>query len=168
MNSRIGLLQINEFLEIRNQIKKENQKLVFTNGCFDLLHRGHIDYLNRAKELGDYLVVALNSDESVTKLKGKGRPLVKLEDRAFVISNLKAVDFVISFNEETPFEIISKVIPDVLIKGGDWKIDQIVGRDIVEQNGGKVYSLKYIEDYSTSSMIEKIIQSRRSWDKLKK
>lgn len=168
MKSRIGLLQLDEFLEIRNEIKKENKKLVFTNGCFDLLHRGHIDYLNRAKELGDYLVVALNSDESVTKLKGKGRPLVKLEDRAFVISNLKAVDFVISFNEETPFEIISKVIPDVLVKGGDWQIDQIVGRDIVEQNGGKVYSLKYIEDYSTSSMIEKIIQSRQSRDKLKK
>lgn len=156
MKSRVGLLELEEFLKIREILCNENKKLVFTNGCFDIIHRGHVDYLNRAKELGDALVVALNSDESVRKLKGEERPVVSLIDRAYVLSNLKCVDFVISFDEETPFEIISKVIPDILVKGGDWKLDQIVGRDIVEKNGGKVFSLKYVDNYSTSSLLEKI------------
>ncbi len=156
MESRIGLLNIDEFLKIRESLRNEEKKLVFTNGCFDLIHRGHVDYLTKARELGDGLVVALNSDSSVRKLKGEGRPVVSLIDRAYVLSNLKCVDFVISFDEETPFEIISKVIPDVLVKGGDWKIDQIVGRDVVEKNGGKVYSLKYVDNYSTSSILERI------------
>jgi len=150
------LLTLEEFLEIRKQLKAEGKKLVFTNGVFDIIHRGHIDYLNRAKALGDYLVVALNSDDSVRKLKGEGRPINKLEDRAFVIANLKAVDFVVSFNEDTPFEIISAIIPDVLVKGGDWSIENIVGRDIVEANGGKVYSLPYVENYSTTNIINKM------------
>lgn len=150
------LLSLEEFLEIRKKIKEEGKKLVFTNGVFDIIHRGHIDYLNRAKALGDYLVVALNSDASVKRLKGEERPINKLEDRAFVLANLKAVDFVVSFEEDTPFEIISAIVPDVLVKGGDWKIDQIVGRDIVEANGGKVYSLPYIENYSTTSIINKM------------
>jgi rfaE bifunctional protein nucleotidyltransferase chain/domain len=150
------LLTLEEFLEIRKQLKAERKKLVFTNGVFDIIHRGHIDYLNRAKALGDYLVVALNSDDSVRRLKGEGRPINKLEDRAFVIANLKAVDFVVSFNEDTPFEIISAIIPDVLVKGGDWSIENIVGRDIVEANGGKVYSLPYVENYSTTNIINKM------------
>lgn len=150
------LLSLNEFLEIRKKIKQEGKKLVFTNGCFDIIHRGHVSYLNRAKALGDYLVVALNSDESVRRLKGEGRPINKLEDRAFVVANLKAVDFVVSFDEDTPFKIISAIIPDVLVKGGDWQLVQIVGRDIVEANGGKVYSLPYVENYSTTSIINKM------------
>ena len=153
------LLTLEEFLEIRKQLKAERKKLVFTNGVFDIIHRGHIDYLNRAKALGDYLVVALNSDDSVRRLKGEGRPINKLEDRAFVIANLKAVDFVVSFNEDTPFEIISAIIPDVLVKGGDWSIENIVGRDIVEANGGKVYSLPYVENYSTTNIINKMKSS---------
>ncbi len=150
------LLSLEEFLEIRKKLKAEGQKLVFTNGCFDIIHRGHVDYLNRAKALGDYLVVALNSDESVRKLKGEGRPINKLEDRAFIIANLKAVDFVVSFDKDTPFEIISAIIPDVLVKGGDWSIENIVGRDVVEANGGKVYSLPYVENYSTTNIINKM------------
>lgn len=150
------LLSLEEFLKIRKKIKEEGKKLVFTNGVFDIIHRGHVDYLNRAKALGDYLVVALNSDESVKRLKGEERPINKLEDRAFVLANLKAVDFVVSFEEDTPFEIISAIVPDVLVKGGDWKIDQIVGRDIVEANGGKVYSLPYVENYSTTNIINKM------------
>lgn len=150
------LLSLEEFLKIRKKIKEEGKKLVFTNGVFDIIHRGHVDYLNRAKALGDYLVVALNSDESVKRLKGEERPINKLEDRAFVLANLKAVDFVVSFEEDTPFEIISEIVPDVLVKGGDWKIDQIVGRDIVEANGGKVYSLPYVENYSTTNIINKM------------
>lgn len=150
------LLSLEEFLEIRKRLKEEGKKVVFTNGCFDIIHRGHVDYLNRAKALGDYLVVALNSDESVRRLKGEGRPINKLEDRAFVVANLKAVDFVVSFDEDTPFEIISAIIPDVLVKGGDWSIENIVGRDIVEANGGKVYSLPYVENYSTTNIINKM------------
>jgi len=153
------LLSLDEFLIIRKRLKEEGKKLVFTNGCFDIIHRGHVDYLNRAKALGDYLVVALNSDDSVRRLKGEGRPINKLEDRAFVIANLKAVDFVVSFNEDTPFEIISAIVPDVLVKGGDWSVDQIVGRDIVEANGGKVLSLPYVENYSTTSIINKMKRS---------
>lgn len=153
------LLSLDEFLEIRKRLKEEGKKLVFTNGCFDIIHRGHIDYLNRAKALGDYLVVALNSDESVRRLKGEGRPINKLEDRAFVVANLKAVDFVVSFEEDTPFEIISAIIPDVLVKGGDWSIENIVGRDVVEANGGKVYSLPYVENYSTTNIINKMKSS---------
>lgn len=156
VNKMKTLLSLEEFLEIRKKIKQENKKLVFTNGVFDIIHRGHVDYLNRAKALGDYLVVALNSDLSVKRLKGEERPINKLEDRAFVLANLKAVDFVISFEEDTPFEIIAAIIPDVLVKGGDWKIDQIVGRDIVEANGGKVYSLPYVENYSTTNIINKM------------
>lgn len=150
------LLDLEEFLEIRKRLKEEGKKIVFTNGCFDIIHRGHVDYLNRAKALGDYLVVALNSDESVRRLKGEGRPINKLEDRAFVVANLKAVDFVVSFDEDTPFEIISAIIPDVLVKGGDWSIENIVGRDVVEANGGKVYSLPYVKNYSTTNIINKM------------
>ncbi len=153
------LLSLDEFLEIRKRLKEEGKKLVFTNGCFDIIHRGHIDYLNRAKALGDYLIVALNSDDSVRRLKGEGRPINKLEDRAFVVANLKAVDFVVSFEDDTPFEIISAIIPDVLVKGGDWSIENIVGRDIVEANGGKVYSLPYVENYSTTNIINKMKSS---------
>ncbi len=156
VNKMKTLLSLDEFLEIRKKIKQENKILVFTNGVFDIIHRGHVDYLNRAKALGDYLVVALNSDLSVKRLKGEERPINKLEDRAFVLANLKAVDFVISFEEDTPFEVIAAIIPDVLVKGGDWKIDQIVGRDIVEANGGKVYSLPYVENYSTTKIISKM------------
>ncbi|MGB9664973.1 MAG: D-glycero-beta-D-manno-heptose 1-phosphate adenylyltransferase [Ignavibacteria bacterium] len=153
------LLSLDEFLEIRKRLKDEGKKLVFTNGCFDIIHRGHIDYLNRAKALGDYLVVALNSDNSVRRLKGEGRPINKLEDRAFVVANLKAVDFVVSFEEDTPFEIISAIVPDVLVKGGDWSIENIVGREIVEANGGKVFSLPYVENYSTTNIINKMKSS---------
>ncbi len=156
------LLSLNEFLEIRKKIKEEGKKLVFTNGCFDIIHRGHVSYLNRAKALGDYLVVALNSDESVKRLKGEGRPINKLVDRAYVIANLKAVDFVVSFEEDTPFEIISAIIPDILVKGGDWDINNIVGRDVVESHGGKVYSLPYIENYSTTGIINKMKSSGNS------
>lgn len=153
------LLSLDEFLEIRKRLKEEGKKLVFTNGCFDIIHRGHVDYLNRAKALGDYLVVALNSDNSVRRLKGEGRPINKLEDRAFVIANLKAVDFVVSFEEDTPFEIISAIVPDVLVKGGDWSIENIIGRDVVEANGGKVFSLPYVENYSTTNIINKMKSS---------
>ncbi len=140
------------------ELKKEGKKIVFTNGVFDIIHRGHVSYLNEAKALGDYLVVGLNADASVKRLKGDSRPVNKEEDRKFVMENLKSVDEVIIFTEDTPFNLISKIIPDILVKGGDWKEDQIVGSDIVKQNGGKVFSLKFIDNYSTTGIIEKIIK----------
>jgi len=139
-------------------LKKEGRKIVFTNGVFDIIHRGHVAYLNEAKALGDYLIVGLNADASVKRLKGDSRPVNKEADRKFVMENLKAVDDVIIFTEDTPFNLISKIIPDILVKGGDWKEDQIVGSDIVKQNGGKVFSLKFIDNYSTTGIIEKIIK----------
>jgi len=150
------IIKIDEFISIRENIRKDGKSLVFTNGCFDIIHRGHVEYLNQAKSLGDYLIIGVNSDNSVKKLKGKSRPINKENDRAFVLDNLKAVDFVIIFNEDTPYEIIKKTLPDFLVKGGDWKEEDIVGADIVKSNGGKVLSLKYIKDYSTTSIIKEL------------
>lgn len=149
---------MNNLTEKIQHLKKDGKKIVFTNGVFDIIHRGHISYLNEAKALGDYLIVGLNADASVKRLKGDSRPVNKEEDRKFVMENLKAVDEVIIFTEDPPFNLISKIIPDVLVKGGDWKEDQIVGSDIVKLNGGKVFSLKFIDNYSTTGIIEKIIK----------
>lgn len=145
-----------DFAEIRKNLKDEKRSVVFTNGCFDIIHRGHVEYLNEAKSLGDFLVVGLNSDSSVKKLKGSGRPVVGEIDRAFVLSSLKPVDCVIIFGEETPYELIKFVRPDFLVKGGDWKKEDIVGSDIVEGYGGKVISLKFVDSYSSTGLINKI------------
>ena len=150
------IVNLKDFKEIREKIKRENNKLVFTNGCFDILHRGHVTYLNEARSLGDYLIVAVNSDESVKKLKGPGRPINNEQDRAFILDNLKSVDYVMIFNEDTPYNLIKEIIPDFLVKGGDWKEEDIVGYDIVKENGGEVKSLNYVNNYSTTGLIEKI------------
>lgn len=147
-----------EILEIRKQLKAENKKVVFTNGCFDILHPGHVDYLNEAKSCGDVLIVALNSDKSVTRIKGPKRPILLLEERAFIIGNLKAVDYVTYFDEDTPQEIISELVPDYLVKGEDWDIDKIVGREIVEQNGGEVKRINFVSNRSTTDIINTIIE----------
>ena len=133
-----------------------NKKIVFTNGCFDILHRGHVSYLNEAKAQGDLLFIGLNSDTSVKRLKGESRPINNQEDRKFVLENLKAVDWVEVFEEDTPLELIKKVKPNVLVKGGDWTVDKIVGSEFVLQNGGQVYSLNFIDGFSTTGTIEKI------------
>lgn len=143
--------ELSKFLEANR-----GKKIVFTNGCFDILHRGHVTYLNEAKKLGDLLVLGLNSDASVKKLKGPERPINNEEDRKFVLSQLKAVDFVEIFSEETPLDLIHTVKPQVLVKGGDWKADQIVGGKEVISWGGKVFSLNFVNGYSTTSLIEKI------------
>lgn len=143
----------------RKKFKDNNQTVVFTNGCFDILHAGHVDYLCKAKELGDILIVALNSDESVKRIKGNSRPITNLNERLFVISNLRAVDVVTVFDEDTPYEIIKKIVPDILVKGADWQIDDIVGKDIVESNGGKVLNIKFEVQQSTSNLIDKIIKN---------
>lgn len=145
-----------DFKAIRTKIKSENKKLVFTNGCFDILHKGHITYLNEAKNLGDVLIIGVNSDASVKKLKGDDRPVTNEQDRMFALDNLKAVDYVILFTEDTPYNLIKEIQPDVLVKGGDWKAHDIVGSDIVLNNGGEVKSLNFVNGYSTSSILEKI------------
>jgi len=144
---------------IREQLKQQNKKVVFTNGCFDLIHSGHVDYLVKAKEMGDVLILALNSDLSIRSIKGDKRPILKQDERAFIVSNLKPVDYVTCFNEDTPAEIISELVPDVLVEGADWAIEKIVGREIVEVNGGEVKTINFVNDQSTSNII-KIIKER--------
>lgn len=136
--------------------ENKGKKIVFTNGCFDILHRGHVTYLAEAKKLGDLLVIGLNSDASVKRLKGPERPINGEQDRQYVLSQLKSVDFVEIFSEDTPLNLILAVRPDVLVKGGDWKIEQIVGGKEVIAAGGKVYSLNFVDGYSTTNLIEKI------------
>lgn len=148
-----------EIKKIRVQLKREGKKVVFTNGVFDLIHSGHVDYLVKAKELGDVLILALNTDSSVKRIKGNKRPILEQNERAFIVSNLKPVDYVTFFEEDTPAEIINDVIPDVLVKGADWAIDKIVGREVVEANGGEVKNIKFINEQSTSNII-KIIKER--------
>jgi len=147
-----------ELINIRIELKKQNKKVVFTNGVFDLLHTGHVDYLTKAKQKGDVLIVAVNSDLSVKKIKGELRPIVPQDERAFIISSLKPVDYVFLFNEETPYEVIKQLVPDVLIKGADWDIDKIVGKDVVEANGGKVETIQFVNDSSTTNIIKTVIE----------
>lgn len=134
----------------------EGKRIVFTNGCFDIIHRGHVTYLAEARKLGDLLVLGVNSDASVKRLKGPTRPINNEQDRAYVLSQLKSVDFVEVFEEDTPLNLILKVKPKVLVKGGDWKIDQIVGGKEVIKDGGDVFSLNFVDGYSTTSIINKI------------
>lgn len=152
------VLNIDELIKVRNEYKTLNKKVVFTNGVFDILHAGHVDYLNKAKELGDVLIVAVNSDSSVKKIKGELRPIVPQNERAFIISQLKAVDYVTIFDEETPYEVIKKLIPDVLVKGADWSKDKIVGADIVEANGGKVETIEFVNFTSTTNIIKTVLE----------
>ena len=138
-------------------LKKRGKKIVFTNGCFDLLHRGHVEYLNTAKKQGDVLIVGINSDRSVKALKGPDRPLVGEEDRAFIIGQLKAVDATILFDEDTPHRLIDDVRPQVLVKGGDYTPAQVVGKDIVEKYGGRVVIVPLTPGKSTTGLLQKII-----------
>ena len=155
MNSTIKSLE--ELVSIRKELKKQNKKVVFTNGCFDILHAGHVDYITKAKEKGDVLIVAVNSDSSTKRLKGDARPIVPQNERAFIISSLKPVDYVFIFEEDTPYEVIKKIVPDVLVKGADWTPDKIVGKDIVEANGGKVETIKFVNDQSTTNIIKTVL-----------
>ena len=136
--------------------KNKEKKIVFTNGCFDIIHKGHVAYLVEAKKLGDLLVIGLNSDASVKRLKGPERPINNELDRQYVMSQLKPVDFVEIFTEDTPLNLILKIMPKILVKGGDWKIEQIVGGKEVVEAGGEVFSLNFVDGYSTTSIIHKI------------
>lgn len=131
-------------------------RLVFTNGCFDLLHRGHAAYLAAAAELGDRLLVAVNSDASVRRLKGPGRPVLPLEDRTYLLASLRSVDWVTTFDEDTPERLIAALVPDVLVKGADYEPDGVVGREIVERAGGRVELVELVEGRSTSAILERV------------
>jgi len=137
-------------------IRKKNKKIIFTNGCFDLLHKGHIAYLKKARSIGDILVVGLNSDASVRRLKGIGRPVTAQNDRANILAGLEFVDFITIFNEDTPLNLITQLKPDILVKGADWSKDKIVGKDIVESYGGSVKVVKYVKGYSTTDILKKL------------
>lgn len=146
----------NALKAIISRLKKNGRKIVFTNGCFDLLHYGHVKYLEDAKDKGDILVVALNSDSSVRKIKGKNRPLVCQQDRARILAGLESVDYVVLFKENTPLETIKQIKPDILIKGADWKKCDIVGADFVLSHKGKVSTVPLLKNRSTSNLIKKI------------
>jgi D-beta-D-heptose 7-phosphate kinase / D-beta-D-heptose 1-phosphate adenosyltransferase len=137
-------------------LRKQGKRVVFTNGCFDILHFGHVSYLQEARNKGDILVVGINSDRSVRRLKGSHRPLVSQNQRASVIAALESVDYVVIFGEYTPEKLIRTLMPDILVKGGDWKIEDIIGSRFVIGNGGKVFSIKFVKGFSTTSLIKKI------------
>ncbi len=139
-------------------LKKRGERIVFTNGCFDLIHYGHVQYLQRARSKGGVLIVGLNTDASVRRLKGPQRPLVKLQERAAVLAALECVSFVTAFAEDTPQRLIEEIAPDVLVKGGDWKNKTIVGADAVRARGGTVTTIPYVPGRSTSELIEKITE----------
>jgi len=134
--------------------QNEEKKIVFTNGCFDILHRGHLEYLKEARALGDLLFLGLNSDLSINKLKGDGRPINNEDDRKFFLESLRYVDFVEVFSEQTPLELIKNIRPHILVKGGDWEVNQIVGHDVLSSYGGIVKSLSFKQGYSTTNIIK--------------
>lgn len=140
--------------------REENKKIVFTNGCFDLLHLGHVDYLAKAKDLGDRLIIGVNTDSSVKRLKGKNRPLQDENSRLHILAALHSVDAVVLFDEDTPYELIKKIQPDILVKGADYKIENIVGYDIVTSRGGSVKTIEFIEGYSTTNIEQRILNSK--------
>jgi rfaE bifunctional protein nucleotidyltransferase chain/domain len=151
-------------LEERARWRSEGRKVVFTNGCYDLLHAGHVDLLGKARALGDLLVVGLNDDDSVRRAKGPGRPVHPLEERAEVLAALEAVDRVVAFGEDTPARLIEALLPDVLVKGADWGRDEIVGRETVEAAGGQVVRVALREGLSTSGLIRRIQDGRAASD----
>jgi rfaE bifunctional protein nucleotidyltransferase chain/domain len=153
------ILSQDELLRVREGLRSDGKRLVFTNGVFDLLHVGHVRYLARARSLGDALAVGINSDRTVRKLKGEGRPIVNENERAEILSALRHVTYVTIFDDVSPRALIARLLPDVLVKGGDYGLEEIHGRDEVEAAGGKVISLPFIEGASTSAIIEKMKQS---------
>jgi rfaE bifunctional protein nucleotidyltransferase chain/domain len=152
------VVEPDEMAVIRKRLREERRSLVFTNGVFDILHRGHVEYLLKARALGDALVVGLNTDDSVRRIKGEKRPVVQERDRAFVLANLLPVDYVCLFGEDTPLHLITRLLPDVLVKGADYQVEDIVGREVVERAGGRVATIDFVPDRSTSGIIERILE----------
>ena len=156
MNSRKKIIGL-EILKRRIQkLRRQGKKIAFTNGCFDIIHFGHVQYLEKAKKNNRILIVGINNDASVRKIKGPKRPVVRAQFRAAVVAALGCVDFVVIFNEETPYKLIQAVKPDILVKGADWKGKEVIGSDIVKRNKGRVELVPYAKGFSTTVMIEKI------------
>ena len=151
-----GIMSQEQIIKVVQQAKLQQEKIVMTNGCFDLLHAGHVNYLKDARSLGDRLIVAVNSDDSISRQKGEGRPLVSLDHRLTTLAGLTDVDWVVSFDEDTPEDLISLIQPDILVKGGDYSVDQVVGGEIVKAYNGEVRVVSLIEDCSTSALVDKI------------
>jgi rfaE bifunctional protein nucleotidyltransferase chain/domain len=149
---------IPQMKKILGSLKKQGKKIVFTNGCFDILHVGHVRYLTHARNLGDFLVVGLNTDRSVRAIKGEKRPIVSENERAEILSALEVVDYVVLFDEPDPLALITALKPTLLVKGADWSKDRIVGREVVEQSGGKVVCIPLVPGSSSTGVIEKIIK----------
>ncbi len=143
---------------IRDDLRRKQKVVVFTNGCFDIIHRGHIEYLSSARAMGDVLIVGVNTDSSVRRIKGENRPIIPEDDRAYIVAGLAPVDYAVLFGEDTPRELIQELLPDVLVKGADWKIDEVVGRDIVERSGGTVRTIQFVSGRSTSAIINEILR----------
>jgi len=152
------VIPYNQIAELSENLHKQGKRIIFTNGCFDILHLGHILYLEKAKAMGDVLIVGVNSDASVKRLKGNERPIIPENERALVLAALEMVNYVCIFEQDTPYELIDLIKPNVLVKGGDWPIEKIVGADIVQKAGGKVYSLNFIAGLSSTNIIERIKQ----------
>ncbi|MEM7102135.1 MAG: D-glycero-beta-D-manno-heptose 1-phosphate adenylyltransferase [Bacteroidota bacterium] len=152
------LPDVSKAVELVNKWQNEGQKVVFTNGCFDILHLGHLHYLAAAADLGDKLVVGLNSDASVKRLKGESRPINDIDTRTHMLAAIGYVNMVVVFEDDTPLDLIKALSPDILVKGGDWALDQIVGADHVKSRGGEVKTLKFLEGYSTTTIIARIKQ----------
>lgn len=157
ISGKISLLH-NAILSVKRW-QETGEKIVFTNGCFDLVHRGHVEYLAKAADLGQRLVVGLNTDASVSRLKGPTRPLVDQDSRAILMAAFAFVDLVVFFDEDTPYELIKAIQPDILVKGSDYRPESIVGYDIVTGRGGKVETIDFVEGFSTTRLIEKILKS---------
>lgn len=156
------ITDLQTLLSRRKRWRSAGKKVVFTNGCFDLLHRGHIHLFREAKALGSVLVVAVNDDESVRKIKGSTRPIFSLEERLEVLEALECIDALIPFSEPTPGKIIAALLPDVLVKGGDWTLDEVVGRTDVKREGGKTVLVRYLPGHSSSGIIDRIVRARRT------
>lgn len=148
---------LQSLVEQRSRWKQEHKKIVFTNGVFDIIHRGHIEYLTKAKTLGDVLIIGMNTDASVKRIKGDLRPIVTEDDRAYILSQFVCVDAVCLFDEDTPLNLITALVPDILVKGADYTIDAIVGKDVVERAGGIVQTLEFVPDRSTSNIVDTIV-----------
>jgi D-beta-D-heptose 7-phosphate kinase/D-beta-D-heptose 1-phosphate adenosyltransferase len=152
-------LKIKELPEIKEEIerfKAEGKRIVFTNGCFDILHPGHTRYLFSARELGDYLIVAVNSDRSVRAIKGSGRPVIPQDERAELLAALECVDGVVIFDEDNPLKVIQSLVPHILVKGGDWEEDEIIGADVVKGAGGEVRRIPFISGHSTTDFLKRM------------
>lgn len=153
---RKKIISLNKLVKTASALKRKNKRIIFTNGCFDILHSGHVSYLNKAKNLGNILIVGVNTDSSIKRIKGRNRPINKLRDRLEVLAGLECIDYLCTFSQMTPIELIKRIKPDILVKGADWKNKDIVGNNFIKSYGGKTKTITFKKGYSTTNLIKKI------------